>query len=204
MSGLRAKQKAERERRILDAATVLFRDLGYENTKIETIAEQAGIAIGTIYNYFQSKGDLLLAIVSVEVNEVLNAGSRLLASPGEDVEHTINALFGIYLEHSLVYLDKGMWRNAMAMTTRAPDSPFGLHYRGLDKQLATQACELVCVLQRAGRVRPDVDDRAVGEMLFNNMNMMFVNFVQAEDMSLTDLKARIERQNKPLANAIAL
>ena len=202
MPGLRARQKADRDRRILRAAAQLFRETGYDRSKMEAIAALAEVSIGTVYNYYQNKGDLLVAIVSLEVNEVLSAGETLVAAPPIDVEAAVNAIITIYLDHSLVYLDKDMWRNAMAITTRQPDSPFGREYRILDARLANQVCGLIARLQQAGRVRGDVDVQAVGEMFFNNTNMMFIVFVKDEAMSLAALKAAIARQNRPLAAAI--
>lgn len=202
MPGLRAKQKADRDRRILRAAAQLFHQEGYDRTKIEAIAELAEVSIGTVYNYYQNKGDLLVAIVSMEVNEVLNAGEAFVAAPPGEVEVAVNALLAIYLDHSLVYLDKDMWRNAMAISTRQPDSRFGREYQNLDERLAAQACALVERLQRDGKVRAEVDARAVGEMLFNNTNMMFTVYVKTEAMSLAALKDAIARQNRPLTDAI--
>ncbi len=202
MPGLRARQKADRDRRILRAAAQLFRETGYDRSKMEAIAALAEVSIGTVYNYYQNKGDLLVAIVSLEVNEVLSAGETLVAAPPVDVEAAVNAIITIYLDHSLVYLDKDMWRNAMAITTRQPDSPFGREYRILDTRLANQVCGLIARLQQAGRVRGDVDVQAVGEMFFNNTNMMFIVYVKDEAMSLAALKAAIARQNRPLAAAI--
>ena len=40
MAGLRAKQKADKNRRILESATALFRDQGYDSARIEDIAEK--------------------------------------------------------------------------------------------------------------------------------------------------------------------
>ena len=60
--GLRAKQKTARNKRILEAASKLFRKSGYEAIKMEAIAEASEVSIGTIYNYYKNKGDLLLAI----------------------------------------------------------------------------------------------------------------------------------------------
>ena len=74
MSGLRERQKADRHDRIIEAATRLFREQGYEAVKMEAIAAAAEVSIGTIYNYYRNKGDLLVAIVSLEVDEVLKAG----------------------------------------------------------------------------------------------------------------------------------
>ncbi|MGH6946168.1 MAG: TetR/AcrR family transcriptional regulator [Kiloniellales bacterium] len=202
MTGLRARQKADREQRILEAAAELFRKVGYEGAKIESIAALAEVSIGTVYNYYENKGDLLVAIVSMEVNEVLNAGQRLVMDPPPDVEQAINRLMSIYLDHSLVYLSKQMWRHAMAISTQQPETRFGQTYRQLDLRLTRQVCALIAGLQKAGLVKREVDSAAVGEMLFNNTNMMFILFVKDEKMSLAALKAAIARQNAPLAKAI--
>jgi len=47
---------------ILDAALKTFVKRGYPDTKVAEIASEAGIAEGTIYNYFQSREELLLAL----------------------------------------------------------------------------------------------------------------------------------------------
>ena len=46
---------------IMEAAISVFRERGYEGTTIPAIAERAGIAQGTLYNYFPSKERLLFA-----------------------------------------------------------------------------------------------------------------------------------------------
>src|SRR3546814_15165107 len=70
MAGLRERQKAGRRRSILAAAQDLFTRDGFDQTPIEAIAEQAEVAAGTVYNHFQSKGDLLLALVAQDGAEV--------------------------------------------------------------------------------------------------------------------------------------
>ncbi len=202
MSGLRERQKTDRERRIIEAATRLFRETGFAGSRIEAIAADAGIAVGTVYNYFESKGDILVAIVAVEVGEVLNAGNRLLEAPPADVETAIEALIAIYLDHSLVYLDKDMWRNAMALTTQFPDTRFAAKYNQLDELLTDQVCALIGRLQQDGRVRPGIDARAVGELLFYSTNMMFTMFVKSTTMDLATLKSAIARQIHTLTLAI--
>jgi AcrR family transcriptional regulator len=202
MSGLREKQKADRDQRILKAATRLFREEGYDRTKIETIAAKAQVSIGNVYNYYQNKGDLLVAIVSMEVNEVLRAGAALIEQPPGGVAAAVTDLIFIYLDHSLVYLTKEMWRHAMAISTRQPDSPFGRRYSDLDDRLTRQVCALIERLQAEGRVKADVDAAAAGEVIFNNTNMMFILFVKSEEMTLEALKATITRQLAPLLTAL--
>src|SRR5215510_1342596 len=204
MAGLRAKHKADRNRRIVEAAAELFRAQGYDSVKMEAIAAAAEVSIGTIYNYFRNKGDLLVAIVSMEVHEVLAAGEKVIAKPPLNAEKAVAKLIANYIEHSLVYLSKEMWRQAMAITTQQPGSPFGVAYGDLDEALTSQTCKLIKKLQTLGLVRVGVDARAIGELIFNNMNMMFTVFVKQEAMTIADLLARIRRQNKIPIQAIAV
>lgn len=203
MTGLRARQKADRHQRILQAASELFRSSGYEGAKIETIAALAEVSIGTIYNYYENKGNLLVAIVAMEVNEVLNAGRDVIDNPPANVAKAVDRLVIGYVEHSLVYLSKEMWRQAMAISTQQPESPLGKTYSDLDRALTDQTCALIQRLQELKLVRRDIDARSVGEMIFNNTNMMFAIFVKTEAMTIPELRAAIRRQNKLLLDAAA-
>src|SRR6188508_681728 len=203
MSGLREKHRADRHHRILEAAASLFRQSGYEGAKIEQIAAAAEVSVGTIYNYYRNKGDILVAIVSMEVNEVLNAGRGVVATPPKNVGDAIDTLIGIYIEHSQSYLSKEMWRQAMAISTQQPDSPFGRTYTGLDRALTDQICALISRLQQLGLARAGIDGRAVGELLFNNMNMMFIEFVKRETATIAELRGALRRQNRVLVEAIS-
>ena len=53
---------AARRNQILDAAAKVFAEKGFHPTTIKDIAVEAGIAHGTIYNYFENKTALLLGI----------------------------------------------------------------------------------------------------------------------------------------------
>ena len=53
-----------RQKQILDAALEVFAQKGYGEATIPDIARQAGVAVGTIYNYYESKHDLLVSLVN--------------------------------------------------------------------------------------------------------------------------------------------
>lgn len=199
MTGLREKQKANRTRRILEAAAQLFREAGYGAVRIDDIARVAEVSVGTFYNYFETKGDLLLAIVVMEVEEVLDSGTAIVANPPATVAEALSRLIGSYYDHSLHYLSKEMWRTAMAITIEAPATPFSDRFTELDRLLAEQVCALITELQARGIARPDIDPRAMGEVIFNNLNMMFIEFVKDDAMTLAALNAHVARQNAPLA-----
>ncbi len=57
-------QQAERRQQILEAALDLFARQGFYATSTRQVAQAAGVAEGTIFNYFPTKKDLLIAAVS--------------------------------------------------------------------------------------------------------------------------------------------
>jgi AcrR family transcriptional regulator len=58
-----------RREQILEAAVSVFSRLGFDRATIPDIAKEAGISVGTIYNYYPSKRDLLVAITNKYIIE---------------------------------------------------------------------------------------------------------------------------------------
>ena len=59
----RARRAAARRSQILDAAAEVFAEGGFARATTKEIADRADVSEGTIYNYFDSKEDLLIGIV---------------------------------------------------------------------------------------------------------------------------------------------
>ena len=142
---------------------------------------------------------MLMATVSMEVEEVLAAGDELIGRELDNVGAALSELIGKYYDHSLTYLSKEMWRTAMSLSIGQPETPFSKRYTALDHRLSKQVCDLFRSLQTRGIVRKDVDCDATGELVFNNVNMMFIEFVKDEEMDIDGLKAEVARQNAPVA-----
>ncbi len=64
----------DRRKRILDATLALASKGGYDAVQMRTVAEQADVALGTLYRYFPSKIHLL---VSALVREFMRAQEKL-------------------------------------------------------------------------------------------------------------------------------
>jgi AcrR family transcriptional regulator len=65
------RRKAHTRAELLAAARHLFADRGLEHTTIAEIAGHADIAIGSFYNYFKTKGELLDALIEQALSEQL-------------------------------------------------------------------------------------------------------------------------------------
>jgi hypothetical protein len=115
----------------------------------------------------------------------------------------LSELIGKYYDHSLTYLSKEMWRMAMSLSIAQPETPFSKRYTALDHRLSKQVCDLIRALQQRGIVREEVDCDAMGELVFNNVNMMFIEFVKDEEMDVDGLKAEVAKQNLPVAKLMS-
>ncbi|MBA3653739.1 MAG: TetR/AcrR family transcriptional regulator [Actinobacteria bacterium] len=61
VEGRRARNQAVRRKRVLEAAMALAAAGGYEAVQMRDVAEGADVALGTLYRYFPSKDQLLVA-----------------------------------------------------------------------------------------------------------------------------------------------
>lgn len=91
----RSKEQIEQIRKnsirnILDAAFRLMAKNGYETTSISQIAKAAGVSKGLMYNYFESKEDLL----KVLLNDAMAEGDQLISEViSTDPSETLRNLF---------------------------------------------------------------------------------------------------------------
>ena len=63
MSSSRQKKKEITRQKLIEAAIAEFAEVGYARANVSRISKRAGYASGTIYYYFRSKHDLLIALV---------------------------------------------------------------------------------------------------------------------------------------------
>lgn len=97
-----ARRRARTHLAILDAAERAFAELGYRRTKMEDVAEQADVAIGSIYGHFGNKDGLYLALVERAVElfgEYLNQAYQPQWSPLEQVVACGDAYLRFHIEH---------------------------------------------------------------------------------------------------------
>jgi AcrR family transcriptional regulator len=81
----RERRIAARQEQILEAATIVFSQKGYERATTREIAEVADISEGTLYNYFDSKVDLLNGVAKAFADEITDKITSIEADNLEDM-----------------------------------------------------------------------------------------------------------------------
>jgi AcrR family transcriptional regulator len=100
--GVRDLLIAARREQIVEAATRVFAEKGFRRATTREVAREAGVSEGTIYNYFEDKDALLLAIL-----EVLNETEHR----AEDFEEGLATEFENFVEQYLRRRMTLIWEN---------------------------------------------------------------------------------------------
>ena len=103
---------AARRTQILDAAITVFSEKGFHRATIKEIARVAGIADGTIYTYFASKDEVLLAVLD-RLNETTERKQQFVLGDEQDLK----AFFRAYLQQRMALL----WPNAEVFRAVLPE-----------------------------------------------------------------------------------
>lgn len=103
----------EKRQRIINTAMHMFNENGFHNTPTSKIAKQAGVSVGTLFNYFPTKEDLIESIyVSVKIHSK---------------EYFLSNLDESKSDYELI---KEMWRSVIKW---GMDNPDEFHFLGLFK-----------------------------------------------------------------------
>ncbi len=91
--------KPEKQQKILDIATAEFAARGYNAANINVIAEKAGVSVGSLYKYFNTKEGLYLTVVGRGV-ETLDALLRQVTSSETTLLEKIDPILLSIQDHS--------------------------------------------------------------------------------------------------------
>ncbi len=195
---LRQTNKAKRIKHIVMNATRLFSSIGYDLTAIELVAERSNVSPATIYNNFENKTGLLLAVLIEEGEKVQQIGKNIIAQRKKNDVGIIYRLVEMYVDHPMEFMNKSCWRQALAASYGSSNKTFTREYQNVDNQLKNQVIDLMHSLYEEQVFITQVDPQSLGEMIWNNINQMFTDFISDEVMSLETLKSTLNRQTSAM------
>jgi len=141
-----------RAERILDAAAELLQRWGYRKTTIDDIARQAGVAKGTIYLHWKTRGELFAALM---IRERLRAGEGFEQQLASDPEGP--TLHGMIKHAVLAALRNPLLKAALLQDTEMlgelAHSEIG---RANDRQRAEATRMFLEYMRSRGLIRTDI------------------------------------------------
>ncbi|HEY6421015.1 MAG TPA: TetR/AcrR family transcriptional regulator [Candidatus Binataceae bacterium] len=190
-AGLRDRQKQDRAQRIVQAAEKLFARKGYRDVAMEDVADRAGLAVGTIYNYFPSKSALLLAIVRRETESLLARGRKILDNPPRDPVAAASAFTEIFLE-DLTRDDRRLWRELFGAAIAEP-STLGRRLFDGDAQLVSQLASLLEHYRINGVLASDIEPLPAATVLYGVCFTWMTAYLMNDAISAATVRNEIHR-----------
>jgi TetR/AcrR family transcriptional regulator, fatty acid metabolism regulator protein len=161
-----APPAAGKRERILEAAVKVFAAEGFYNAKVAQIAQEAGVADGTIYLYFKSKDDLLISLFEHRMEDI-NAHLREELSRAVSAEDKLRAVVRLHL--GLVQENRHMaevicveLRQSSKFIKEYANPKFGEFLRLIAGAIAEG--------QKSGELRSDVDPALIARALFGALD----------------------------------
>jgi len=191
---LRETNKVSRQKRIVANAARFFSSIGYDLTAIEIVAERSNVSPATIYNNFDNKIGLLLAVLIDEGEGVEQIGETIIAQRQRNDVDIIYKLIELYVDHPMEFMNKSCWRQALAASTASSHKKFSQEYHNVDRKLKAQLIRVMHALKDEQVFITEWDSQSLGEIIWNNVNQMFTDFISDEPMSIQELKDALKRQ----------
>ena len=164
MPRISLERKAERRAEIVAAARTCFARRGFHNSTLQDVFAEAGLSAGCVYNYFQSKDELMLAIAEERHNE-----ERRLIGEASETDDPVVALRQVARTFADEYLtEDGLDNRRIALQTwsEAQINPSMLSSvrAGMDGPRA-QLAQLIRRGQIAKRLTSKLDAEAIAHTL---------------------------------------
>ena len=92
-----AKTKEERRNEIIETAGKLFEKKGYEQTQVQDIVNEIGVAKGLFYYYFKSKDEVMEELADRYADAIIDAVNKLIDKDISTFDK-INRIFQIFID----------------------------------------------------------------------------------------------------------
>jgi len=191
--GLHQRNRDRRTTLILTAAARMFHRQGYDATRIEDIAEQAGVSPGTVYSYFETKENILLSILTLHRESNVERRLRIVESPPDNVTEAFTRYECALLTDATQYLDQDLWRRVTAAGILAAKSKLGQRAVHIDRYANQERLRILETLRARGVLQRGFPIEAVAEVLRAVSYHVWVRFLRGELKSLPAAKRAITR-----------
>jgi AcrR family transcriptional regulator len=183
----REKQIAMRIEQILDAAARLFASQGFHRTTTKEIAEAADVSEGTLYNYFESKNDLLFAILSrlaEEQSTELNASKITKLDTRQLLTTLLHTSMGSVEQHAVM-------QQAILSEILADETLRQRYYERVMQPTLNALEKLLNLRIVLGQIRP-IDPASTARILVSMALGLFILQVLGDPITKSDWNDMVE------------
>ncbi|HZA58010.1 MAG TPA: TetR/AcrR family transcriptional regulator [Solirubrobacterales bacterium] len=169
----RDERAADKRRQILDAAIRVFARQGFHSARVSDIAEEAGVAYGLVYHYFDSKDQMLNELFTERWSLLLDA-IREADSQLDNPRAKLGAAAGFIIDS--YRHDPELMKVIIVEVTRAANS-FGRTHLPEIRQAYDAIAKIVADAQRAGEFRTDVSSEFAAMLFYGAIEQLLTGWI---------------------------
>jgi AcrR family transcriptional regulator len=154
--------KDDRRDAIVEIAKQAFLEFGYSGTSMNCIAARVGGSKATLYNYFKSKEELLVAVVEKKCDQIAGFLSAAEMDSHGDLRLALTHFGEHFVEYLLSEDSVGFYRLAIGECARFQEIGQAIYNAGMMRNRARLAVLLEHAKQ-AGQLRKDADASGAAE-----------------------------------------
>lgn len=196
---LRKSQKEATRRRVLEAARELFDTHGYQGASIREIARHAGVAVGSVFTTFASKGEILSEVMQARLEPLYAELDRVMPHVRGSTADRLRTMFAIHFEFEAQHVRLFLAHIAAAYDWTLP--PAARPY-GRTPRLQEIIRETLEKGVEQGDVRADADFQEIVDLLMAAYAWTY-RLVVTREADARTLIAAMDRQIELIAGGFA-
>lgn len=178
-----------RQRQIIQAAMQCFQRKGYENTTIDDIAAEYGLSKGSIYWYYSSKKDILIAVFNHMISQLFAHYGYLVSSPISAREKLTQM---VHLMAQMLLREYESYRPFMVLMSVAYEEE---ELRSMSASLYEQAEQMVAEVLRQGEKAGEFvvpNKRLTTALMIATAEGLFTRQMLLNDLDLEEIEGEAE------------
>jgi AcrR family transcriptional regulator len=175
-----------RKEEIRDVAAQLFRKRGYQATSMRDIAEAVGIKAASIYNHFQSKQEILEALL-MNMATLFTQGMQSINESSLNAENKLEQLIALHIRLTIensdaIALITGEWVHL--------EDPVKSDYLALRNSYETEFKDIITTGKSQGLFK-DIDTNVILFSLLSTLHWMYSWYGKNKDYNRIELEKQL-------------
>lgn len=179
---------------MLEAALRLFSEKGFAKTTMQSVADEAGVGIATLFRYFKTKTGVLAALTWKDVNEVFDIGEQIASNPAGSVVDAVTEL----TLHYVTLLEKPSKNLAfgapvvLGVKTGTPELDEIIEWA--DEKTVKQIHKLLSHYRKNNQLSREHSLSDLANIIYSVANNHYITYVSTNDSDYTSLRQNLARR----------
>jgi AcrR family transcriptional regulator len=169
----RSKNAQDKRRQILDAAVRVFARQGFHACRVSDIADEAGVAYGLVYHYFDSKDEVLDTLFLERWNVMLEV-IRSVDAERKPVREKLAAIASFIVES--YHHEPDVMKVIIVEVTRAANS-FGDTHIGTISEAYQLIAGMISKAQEEGVFNPEIEARFAAMAFYGAIEQLLTGWI---------------------------